>query len=111
MPRLLMKPRKEVRMSKSKRAPFNNLEEIAARKAVLRQEIALQENRLRKDFDAYQDDVDTLKNIWGRVTSIRDFRKRTKINEIASVVKKPSWGAALSIGLKVAQWLWKRKRK
>lgn len=98
-------------MSKSKRAPFNNLEEIAARKAVLRQEIALQENRLRKDFDAYQDDVDTLKNIWGRVTSIRDFRKRTKINEIASVVKKPSWGAALSIGLKVAQWLWKRKRK
>lgn len=111
MPRLLRKPRKEVRMSKSKRAPFNNLEEIAARKAVLRQEIALQENRLRKDFDAYQDDVDTLKNIWGRVTSIRDFRKRTKINEIASVVKKPSWGAALSIGLKVAQWLWKRKRK
>lgn len=98
-------------MSKTAKAPFNNLEEIAARKAILRKEIAQQENRLRKDFEAYKDDVDTLKTIWGRITSIRDFRKRTKINEIASVVKKPSWGTALNIGIKVAQWLWKRKRK
>lgn len=107
-------------MSKKNVAPFSTLEEIASRKAQLRKEINAQEKKLSRDFDAYQDDIDTLKTLWARVTSIRNISqranisnigKRTKIGDIASVISKPSLGTVLTVGIKVAQWLWKRKKK
>lgn len=99
-------------------SPYQNLEEIALRKAQLRKQIAKQEKRLNRDFDAYQDDVDTLKRVWNRVVSIATFRKRnvpdnvsSGLSKISALSNKPGLVTALSVGAKVVGWLWKWKRK
>lgn len=100
---------------KQSKAPFNSLEEIAARKQQLRRQIDKQEKVLSKDFDAYQDDVDTLKHLWQRMVSVRNIRRKANVDGIASGISsltgKPSVATALTIGAKVAAWLWKRKRR
>lgn len=104
--------RKEVIMSS---APFNNLQEIAQRKAELRHKIAKQEKLLSADFDAYQEDVDTFKQLWSRLKSIRELRKRANIDGIAShwssVAGKSKVVTLVSLGAKVARWIWKRKNR
>jgi hypothetical protein len=104
--------------NRTKSSPYQNLEEIALRKAQLRKQIAKQESRLSRDFDAYQDDVDTLKRLWNRVVSIATLRKRTvpdnvssRLSKISALSNKPGLVTALSVGAKVVSWLWKRKHK
>lgn len=111
--------RKETIMTnKSTHAPFNSLEEIAVRKAQLRKQITWQKNVINKDFEAYQEDVDTLKRIWGRIVSLRNLRQKTnvegvtsKLSRLSSLSSKPGLITAISIGAKVIGWIWKRKRK
>lgn len=115
MQNILLK-RKEVAMSKKKtKAPFNDLEEIAERKRELRKQIDRQEEVLAKDFDAYQEDVDTLKHLWQRVVSVRNIRKKANVEGIASglssLTGKSGVATAVTIGAKVVSWLWKRKRR
>ena len=80
------RPRKEVRMSSSK-APINNLEDIARRKQQLRAKIEVQERRLSKDLDAYQDDVDTFKKFWSGVKNVRHFGQNFSLSGISNAVQ------------------------
>lgn len=102
---------KEVPMSKS---PYNDLQEIARRKEALRKEIKQQETQLSHDFDAYQEDVDTLKHVWNRIVSMRKLRERSHVDNIASTLgsytKKPALVTAITVGAKLIRWLWKRKK-
>ncbi len=99
-------------MSSKKEAPFNNLDEIAARKQQLRRKISAQERRLSKDFDAYQEDVDTAKRLWHGLVSIRKVRPKNVLSGITSVTNKSSrLTTAFTIGAKVVQWLWNRKKR
>lgn len=110
-----LKRKEEVMSKKQTKAPFNNLEEIAARKQELRKQIKRQEKVLAKDFDDYQEDVDTLKHYWQRLVSVRNIRKKANVDGIASglssLTGKPGVATAITIGAKVAAWLWKRKKR
>ncbi|MBO4381446.1 MAG: hypothetical protein J5799_00745 [Bacteroidales bacterium] len=99
-------------MSNKKEAPFHNLEEIAARKQQLRRKISTQERRLSKDFDAYQEDVDTAKRLWHGIVGIRKVRPRNMLEGISRVSNKSSrLTTAFTIGAKVVKWLWDRKKR
>ena len=99
-------------MSNKKEAPFHNLEEIAARKQQLRRKISAQERRLSKDFDAYQEDVDTAKRLWHGIVGIRKVRPRNMLEGISRVSNKSSrLTTAFTIGTKVVKWLWDRKKR
>lgn len=99
-------------MSNKKEAPFHNLEEIAARKQQLRRKISAQERRLSKDFDAYQEDVDTAKRLWHGIVGIRKVRPRNMLEGISRVSNKSSrLTTAFTIGAKVVKWLWDRKKR
>ena len=73
-------------MSSSK-APINNLEDIARRKQQLRAKIEVQERRLSKDLDAYQDDVDTFKKFWSGVKNVRHFGQNFSLSGISNAVQ------------------------
>ena len=79
-------PRKEVSMSSSK-APINSLEDIARRKQQLRAKIEVQERRLSKDLDAYQDDVDTFKKVWDGLKGVRHFGQNFSLSGISNAVQ------------------------
>ena len=99
-------------MSNKKEAPFNNLDEIAARKQQLRRKISAQERRLSKDFDAYQEDVDTAKRLWHGIVGIRKVSPRNMLEGISRVSNKSSrLTTAFTIGAKVVKWLWDRKKR
>ena len=70
----------------SKKAPINDLQEIAKRKQQLRARIELQERRLSKDLDAYQDDIDTFKKTWTGLKNIRHFGQNFSLSGISNVV-------------------------
>ena len=98
-------------MSSKNNAPFNNLDEIAARKQQLRRKISVQERRLSKDFDAYQEDVDTAKRLWHGLVNIRKVRPKNVLSGITSVTNKSSrLTTAFTIGAKVVKWLWDRRK-
>lgn len=101
------RPRKEVRMSSSK-APINNLEDIARRKQQLRAKIEVQERRLSKDLDAYQDDVDTFKKFWSGVKNVRHFGQNFSLSGISNAVQAVR---ALPIGKNKSGILGKGKGK
>lgn len=101
------RPRKEVRMSSSK-APINNLEDIARRKQQLRAKIEVQERRLSKDLDAYQDDVDTFKKFWSGVKNVRHFGQNFSLSGISNAVQAVR---ALPIGKNKSGVLGKGKGK
>ena len=108
-------------MSKSN-SRFGSLQDIEVRKQELRQQIALQEERLGEDFDAYQEDVDTVKRMWGSVMSIRHFGKKakdggagaiSKISETASglVGNGSKLSTVVTVAGKILLWAWRRKKK
>ncbi|MBO6081239.1 MAG: hypothetical protein J6P54_09790 [Bacteroidales bacterium] len=117
--------RKEVVMS-SKKAPINDLQEIAKRKQQLRAKIEVQERKLSKDLDAYQDDVETLKKTWNGLKNIRNFGQNFSLSGISNAVQtvralpigkaakktgKPGWLAAFTIGAEVVNWIVQRRKR
>jgi len=99
-------------MSKKSNAPLNNLEEIAARKRQLRKTIQRQERRLSQDVDAYQDEIESFKSVWHGLVNLRKFRKSGVASGLAQVTNNSSRVAtAFTIGVKVMQWLMKRRKK
>jgi len=108
-------------MSKNK-SPFGSLEDIEVRKQQLRRQIAQQEEQLGHDFDAYQEDVDTVKRVWSSVMSIRHFGKKAKdggvgaISKISETASELVGGGsklttAVTIAGKILLWAWRRKKK
>ena len=124
--------RKEVLMS-SKKAPINNLQDIAKRKQQLRARIEVQERRLSKDLDAYQDDIDTFKKTWSGLKNIRHFGQNFSLSGISNAVQavralpigKNKTGVlskgkggkvggvltAFSLGYEVVNWFVQRRKK
>lgn len=103
---------------KNSNAPFQSLEDIAVRKAQLRKQIKRQEKALSEDFKAYEDDVDMLKRGWTRLMNVNKLRKNMaskniskKLSGLSALSNKSGWVTAATVGVKVLQWLWKRKSK
>ena len=102
-------------------SPYQSLKDIEKRKQQLRKQIARQEEKLADDFDAYQDDVDTLKRVWGSVMGIRNFGKRARESRVGKLTKAASdatgllgtskLSTALTIASRVLVWAWNRKKK
>ncbi len=95
-----------------KSAPFNNLDEISLRKEQLKKDIHAQENVLANDFDAYQEDVDTFKKIWNSAVGIRRFTQNGIVSNISKLASNHSTlSTFLTIGTKVFQFLWNRRKR
>ncbi len=103
------------------RVRFENLRDIEDRKKELRRQIAMQEELLGHDFDAYQEDVDTVKRVWGALVSVRNFGKKakdggvgaiSKISETASglVGGGSKLSTAVAVAGKILLWMWRRKK-
>lgn len=118
-------------MSSSK-APINSLEDIARRKQQLRAKIEVQERRLSKDLDAYQDDIDTFKKTWTGLKNIRHFGQNFSLSGISNVVQtiralpigknkssvmskgKGKIGGvitAISLGYELVNWIVQRRKR
>ena len=116
----------------SKKAPINDLQDIAKRKQQLRARIEVQERRLSKDLDAYQDDIDTFKKTWTGLKNIRHFGQNFSLSGISNVVQtvralpigknksgvmskgKGKVGAvitAFSLGYEVVNWIVQRRKR
>lgn len=111
----------------NRKAPINNLEDIARRKQQLRAKIEVQERKLSKDLDAYQDDVDTFKKFWSGVKGVRHFGQNFSISGISNAVQavralpigktakktagKSGWLTAITIGAEVVNWIVQRRRR
>ena len=116
----------------SSKAPINSLEDIARRKQQLRAKIEVQERRLSKDLDAYQDDVDTFKKFWSGVKNVRHFGQNFSLSGISNVVQtvralpigKNKTGilskgkgkvggviTAISLGAEVVNWIVQRRKR
>ena len=116
----------------SKKAPINNMEDIARRKQQLRAKIEVQERRLSKDLDAYQDDIDTFKKTWTGLKNIRHFGQNFSLSGISNVVQtvralpigknkssvmskgKGKIGGvitAISLGYEVVNWFVQRRKR
>jgi hypothetical protein len=111
----------------SSKAPINDLNEIAQRKQELRAKIELQERKLSRDIDAYQDDIEMFKNTWNGFKSVRNFGKNLSSSGVGQVLKtvhalpfgktakkassKPGWLTALSIGTELVSWIILRRKK
>lgn len=65
----------------SSKAPINDLQDIAKRKQQLRAKIEVQERKLSKDLDAYQDDVETFKKVWSGLKGVRHFGQKNQFFE------------------------------
>lgn len=96
------------------KAPFNNLQEIAQRKKELKSQIKRQEKVLSRDFDEYQEDVDTFKNLWERVKRLRNLRKNAQnsgiVSGISAISGKKGVVTAVTVGAKILKWLWQKKK-
>ena len=129
--RMNIRHRKEVLMS-SKKAPINDLQDIAKRKQQLRAKIEVQERRLSKDLDAYQDDIDTFKKTWSGLKNIRHFGQNFSLSGISNAVQtvralpigknksgvsskgKGKLGGmltAFSLGYEVVNWIVQRRKR
>ena len=110
-------------MSKS---PYENLNQIEARKQQLRKQIKRQEEKLGKDFELYQDDVETLKKFWSGVKGVRHFGQNFSLSGVSQAVQtvkalpigkaakkaggKSGWLSAFALGAEVVGWIVKRHR-
>ena len=110
-------------MSKS---PYENLQQIEARKQQLRKQIERQEEKLGRDFDLYQDDVETLKKFWSGVKGVRRFGQNISLSGVSQAVQtvralpigkaakrtgsKSGLLAAFALGAEVVGWFVKRRR-
>ena len=116
----------------SSKAPINDLNEIAKRKQELRAKIEVQERRLSKDLDAYQDDIDTFKKTWSGLKNIRHFGQNFSLSGISNAVQtvralpigknksgvsskgKGKLGGmltAFSLGYEVVNWIVQRRKR
>ena len=112
----------------SKKAPFNDLQEISKRKQQLRAKIEVQERKLSKDFDAYDDDVETLKRVWNGLKGIRNFGQNFSFSGISKAVqtvralpigkkaaattgKGSRWLTAFTLGVEAVNWIVQRRKK
>lgn len=111
----------------SSKAPINNLEDIAARKRQLRAKIEVQERKLSKDLDAYQDDVETFKKVWSGLKGVRHFGQNFSLSGITNAVQtvralpigkaasrtagKSRWLTAFTLGAEVVNWIVQRRKK
>ena len=111
----------------SNKAPINDLNEIAVRKQQLRARIEVQERRLSKDLDAYQDDIETFKNVWSGLKGVRHFGQNIKGSNIVQAVQtvralpigktakkaggKSGWITALTIGTELVSWIIRRRNR
>lgn len=111
----------------SKKAPINNLDDITRRKQQLRAKIEVQERKLSKDLDAYQDDVETFKKFWSGVKGVRHFGQNFSISGISNAVQvvralpigkaakktagKSGWLTAITIGAEVVSWIVQRRKR
>ena len=108
------------------------MEDIARRKQQLRAKIEVQERRLSKDFDAYQDDIDTFKKTWTGLKNIRHFGQNFSLSGISNVVQtiralpigknkssvmskgKGKIGGvitAISLGYELVNWIVQRRKR
>ena len=103
------------------------MEDIARRKQQLRAKIEVQERRLSKDFDAYQDDIDTFKKTWTGLKNIRHFGQNFSLSGISNVVQtvralpigkaakkttgKAGWLTAITVGAEVVNWIVQRRKR
>jgi len=88
----------------------------------------VQERKLSKDLDAYQDDVETFKKVWSGLKGVRHFGQKINFSSIAQTVqtvktlpigKKSATtvgkGSALltafSLGAEVVNWIVQRRKK
>ncbi len=112
----------------SNKAPINDLNDIAKRKQELRAKIEVQERKLSKDLDAYQDDVETFKKVWTGLKDVRHFGQNFSMSGIAQAVqtvralpigksaskaagKSGGWLTAFTIGAEVVSWIIQRRRR
>jgi len=111
----------------SNKAPINDLNEIAMRKQQLRARIEVQERRLSKDLDAYQDDIETFKKMWSGLKGVRHFGQNIKGSNIVQAVQtvralpigkaakkaggKSGWLTALTIGTELVSWIVRRRNR
>ena len=116
----------------SSKAPINNLEDIARRKQQLRARIEVQERKLSKDLDAYQDDVETFKKFWSGIKGVRHFGQNFNLSGISNAVQavralpigknrsgllskgKGKVGGVLtafSLGYEVVNWIVQRRKR
>ena len=111
----------------SSKAPINNLDDIARRKQQLRARIEVQERKLSKDLDAYQDDVETFKKFWSGIKGVRHFGQNFNISGISNAVQavralpigkaakkasgKSGWLTAITVGAEVVNWIVQRRKR
>lgn len=119
----IMRVRKEVSMASNKSAPIGSLEDIAARKRQLQAKIELQERKLSRDLDAYQDDIDTFKKVWNGVKSVRNAGEVFSFSSIANVARALPIGksrsagggskllTAVTLGAELVSWIIKRRKE
>ncbi len=105
-------------MSKSR---FESLEDIKIRKQELRRQISRQEETLGQDFDAYQEEVDTVKRFWGYMVSFHKMGGKVR-KEGLGAIKHLAGGAtsavsdgtklstAITVAGKILLWAWNRKK-
>ena len=113
-------------MSKNK-APICDLNDIARRKQQLRAKIEVQERRLSKDLDEYQDDVETFKKVWSGLKGVRHFGQNVRGSNLVQAVQtvralpigktakkvggKSGWLTALTIGTELVSWFVHRRKR
>lgn len=111
----------------SNKAPINDLQDIARRKQQLRAKIEIQERRLSKDMDAYQDDIETFKRTWNGIKNIRHFGQNISLSGISNAVQtvralpigkaakksggKAGWITAFTLGAEVVNWIIQRRKR
>lgn len=109
------------------KAPINNLQDIAKRKQQLRARIEVQERKLSKDLDAYQDDIETFKKTWNGLKNIRHFGQNFSLSGISNAVQtvralpigkaakktggKAGWLTAITVGAEIVNWFVQRRKK
>ncbi len=110
-------------MASNKSAQIGSLEDIAARKRQLQAKIELQERKLSRDLDAYQDDIDTFKKVWNGMKSVRNAGEVFSFSSIANVArvlpigKSRSVGGgsklltAVTLGAELVSWIIKRRKE
>lgn len=107
----------------SNNAPLNSLQDIEKKKRQLKAKIELQERKLSRDLDEYQEDVETLKNTWSRIKGIRSIGQNISSSGISHVLQalpiggravtggKSRWLTAFSLGAELVSWMIRRKKK
>lgn len=112
----------------SNKAYLNDLQDIARKKQELKAKIELQERKLSKDLDAYQDDIETFKKTWSGLKNIRNFGQNFSVSGIsqafqavralpigksnaAKATGKTKWLTAFTLGAEVVNFIIQRRKK